>query len=87
MMSKDKEYCNWEFIECLTPKNKWSLKRDCKTEMETISRGSGKNWKAYESSLEPRPLGHPPSVGAKCPSCGKYVNGVNPYDDGETWRK
>ena len=20
-----------------------------------------------------------------CPNCGKFVNGVNPYDDGETW--
>lgn len=22
-----------------------------------------------------------------CPNCGKYVNGVNPHDDGETWRE
>lgn len=82
---RDSEYCNWEFRECLTPKNRWLLKRDCQNELETISRGSGKKWKAYELSLQPRYQGHPP-LGI-CPDCRKYVNGVNPYDDGETWRR
>lgn len=25
--------------------------------------------------------------GSMCPNCGRFVNGVNPYDDGETWMK
>lgn len=28
-----------------------------------------------------------PDAGSMCPNCGKFVNGVNPYDDGETWMK
>lgn len=80
------EWCNWSFDECLTPKTRWLVKRDCDGEI-SLSRGSGNNWKAYESSLESRPVGHPPSVGSKCPNCGKFINGVNPYDDGQTWRR
>lgn len=53
----------------------------------TISRDGGKNWLAYKASLEPHGTGEPPSPRSKCPNCGKYINGVNPYDDGETWRK
>lgn len=84
-MSAKIEYCNWEFRECSTPKQKWELKRDCEGETITITRGSGKNWRAYELSLQSRYQGQPPL--GECPKCGKYVNGVNPYDDGETWRR
>ena len=80
----DFEYCNWSFNECLKPKEKWLVKRDCSPEIN-LTRQSGKNWKAYSSSLQSRPVGHPPS--GICPNCGKYVNGVNPGDDGETWRR
>lgn len=53
-----------------------------------LSRSGGRNWDAYKASLEPRhSINHPPSASSKCPGCGKYINGVNPYDDGETWRK
>lgn len=52
-----------------------------------LRRGDSRNWKAYKAALEPHGTGEPPSDRSKCPGCGKYVNGVNPYDDGETWRK
>lgn len=84
MDNSQTEWCNWTFVECLTLKEKWLVPRDC-SEPITLTRGSSKNWKAYALSLEPRYQGHPPLGG--CPNCGKYVNGVNPYDDGETWRK
>lgn len=80
------EYCNWSFNECLKPKQKWLVYRDCGDEI-TLSRGDSRNWKAYESSLQPRYTSQDPLGSSKCPNCHKYVNGVNPYDDGETWRK
>jgi len=52
-----------------------------------LSRSDSRNWLAYKSALLPHGTGEPPSNSSKCPSCGKYVNGVNPYDDGQTWRK
>ena len=83
-MDDKTQWCNWSFDECLTPKTRWLVRRDCGDEIK-LSRGSGKNWKAYELSLQPRYQGRPPL--GKCPNCGKCINGVNPYDDGETWRK
>jgi hypothetical protein len=88
------QYCNWTFWECLKPGRQWSVGRDCQGGREedvmiTLTRGDSRNWKAYYASLQsqiqtrfPRPL-----PGAQCPNCGKQVNGVNPYDDGETWRR
>ena len=90
-MSKEMEYCNWTFWECLTPYQKWGIGRDCKggDELEnvtdTISRNDKKLWSPYRKALEPRYQGEPPR--GECPNCGRYINGVNPYDDGETWRK
>lgn len=52
-----------------------------------LLRGDSREWKAYKKSLEPRGTGEPPSEWSKCPKCHKYINGVNPYDDGETWYK
>jgi hypothetical protein len=54
-----------------------------------LSRDSGKNWYAYKASLQPQVQTRDPQPrpSAQCPKCGKQVNGVNPYDDGETWRK
>lgn len=53
-----------------------------------IRRGDSRNWKAYKASLEPRfDTDAIPSDNTRCPNCHKYINGVNPYDDGETWRK
>lgn len=40
----------------------------------------------HKASLQPHLQGTQPA-GANCPNCGKQVNGVNPYDDGETWRR
>jgi hypothetical protein len=54
-----------------------------------LSRDGGKNWAAYKASLQPQvQQRYPyPRPGAQCPKCHKQVNGVNPYDDGETWRR
>lgn len=52
-----------------------------------LLRGDSRNWRAYKASLEPTHQFYPPPFNSKCPNCGKYVNGVNPFDDGETWRK
>jgi len=52
-----------------------------------LLRGYSRNWRAYKAALEPHGTGEPPSDRSKCPHWGRYVNGVNPYDDGETWRK
>lgn len=46
-----------------------------------------KNWKAYQASLKPYRVGGYPDGASMCPNCGKFVNVVNPYDDGETWMK
>lgn len=53
----------------------------------TLTRSGGRNWEAYRASLQPqRQTMYPqPRLGAQCPNCGKQVNGVNPYDNGETW--
>lgn len=91
------KYCNWSFEEPLG-NGKWMIARDCdninlKLNDEPITillvRGANKKWKAYRASLQPQiqqrfPY---PRPGAQCPNCGNQINGVNPYDDGETWRK
>ena len=85
-MSTEIPYCNWSFEEVLKTSNKWLVKRDCGDEIE-LTRGDSRNWKAYKATLIPRPQITPPTDSSKCPNCGKYINGVNPYDDGETWRR
>lgn len=82
-MSNIPNWCNWSFDEFVR-KGKWLVKRDCSDQI-TLTRGDSRNWLAYAKSLKPHPQGTTP--GAKCPNCGREVNGVNPYDDGETWRK
>lgn len=79
----DVEWCNWSFDEFLS-KGKWLVKRDC-SDVITLTRGGGKNWRAYRKSLQPHAQGTTPH--AKCPNCDKEINGVNPHDDGQTWRK
>ena len=81
------EYCNWSFDE-FVDSGKWLVKRDCQKDMFQLNRGDNRNWKSYKASLQPRLQQRYPSriPGAQCPNCGKEVNGVNPYDDGETWR-
>ena len=88
-MSKDVEYCNWTFLECLKPKQKWLIYRDCEDKPTTLSRSGGKNWTAYKASLQPQIQLRYPYIrpGSECPNCGKGVNGVDPGDDGQTWRK
>lgn len=85
MTLNEPKYCNWEFLECLRPHQKWVLKRDCDEKETTITRGSGIKWARYAMSLEPTFVGTEPK--GICPTCRKFVNGVNPYDNGETWRK
>lgn len=91
------EYCNWTFVDCLEKSIKWRVVRDCEPADDweddnqgfILTRGDSRNWKAYQASLQPQTqTRYPrPLAGAQCPKCGKQVNGVNPYDDGETWRK
>jgi len=96
------QYCNWTFWEVITKSNKWGIQRDCddkpivsldgygllhESVTAILLRGYSRNWRAYKAALEPHGTGEPPSDRSKCPHCGRYVNGVNPYDDGETWRK
>lgn len=80
----DTQWCNWSFDEFIS-KDKWLVKRDCSAESITLSRGDDRNWLAYKKSLEPHYQGTLSS--GHCPNCGRNINGVNPYDDGETWRK
>ena len=86
--NQDLTYCNWEFEEFVSP-GKWLIKRDCDDKLMPLNRGDSRNWKSYKSSLMPQvQTRYPqPLPGAQCPGCGKQVNGVNPYDNGETWRK
>ena len=86
MSNNEVEYCNWSFDE-FVDKCKWLVKRDCQDELILLIRGDSKNWRAYKGSLEPRHQFYPPPFNSKCPNCGKYVNGVNPSDNGETWRR
>ena len=79
------EWCNWVFDYVDT--NKWMVKRDCCDDEILLIRGDSKNWKAYQASLKPYRVGGYPDSVSMCPNCGKFVNGVNPYDDGETWMK
>lgn len=86
------KWCNWTFWECITPSNEWEVGRDCQggrvgDQTITLRRGDSRNWKAYKASLEPRRQFTPPSDNSKCPNCNRYINGVNPQDDGETWYK
>lgn len=88
------EYCNWTFWEVITPYQKWGIGRDCKggDELEnvtdTITRDDKKLWSPYKQSLEPQvQTFYPePRPAANCPNCGRQINAVDPYDDGETWR-
>lgn len=54
----------------------------------TLTRSGGKNWYAYQASLQPQIQRREPypRPGAQCPNCHREINGVNPYDNGETWR-
>lgn len=81
------EYCNWSFNECLNTSLKWLVKRDCEDKPINLNRGDSKNWKVYKASLDPTLQYSKPFESSKCPKCHKYINGVNPYDDGETWRR
>lgn len=83
-MNAKVEWCNWSFDE-FVDKGKWLVKRDCEDKLIPLNRGDSRNWRAYKKSLEPRPQGTQP--GAYCPKCNRNINGVNPYDDGETWRQ
>ena len=85
-MSKQVQWCNWTFDECVVENKKWLVTRDCSDDQITLTRGDSRNWRAYDNSLKSRYQGQSPLETSKCPNCLKYVNGVNPYDDGETWR-
>lgn len=84
-MSPKIEWCNWVFE--YVDKNKWIVKRDCCDDEILLIRGDSKSWKAYQASLKPYSVEGYPDIVSKCSNCGRFVNGVNPYDDGETWMK
>lgn len=92
--SNELQYCNWTFWDCLKQSSKWLVGRDCQggredDEMITLTLGDSRNWRAYKASLQPQTQTRfpQPLPGAQCPNCGRQINGVNPYDDGETWRR
>ena len=93
MSEAEIKYCNWTFWEVITPYQKWGIGRDCKggdkyeVVTDTVTRNDKKLWSPYQASLESRYQDQAPASRSKCPACGNYINGVNPYDDGETWRK
>jgi hypothetical protein len=77
-------WCNWFFVDCLVGGKKWIVYRDCGGGNKMVlTRGDSRNWKAYRRSLEPYSQGQKPR--GICPNCGRYINGLSPYDDGETW--
>ncbi len=86
-MNKQLQWCNWSFDECIKSSSEWLVTRDCDGEIN-LKRGDTKEWKAYKASLQPQiQTRYPqPRPGAQCPKCHREVNGVNPYDDGQTWR-
>lgn len=86
--NEELEYCNWSFEEFVS-NGKWLVKRDCQDSPVQLNRGDNRNWRAYKASLQPQTQQrYPyPRPGAQCPTCGREVNGVNSYDDGETWRR
>lgn len=78
------EWCNWVFDHTDNmDTDRWMVKRDCCDDEILLVRGDSRNWKAYQASLKPYHVGSYPDAASMCPNCGKFVNGVNPYDDGE----
>lgn len=81
--------CNWEYTGEYETNSKGYMKKtewktDCgKTAYCTRNNKIGAVFKRYYSQHVP--------VGQRfltnCPYCGNELNLVNPYDDGETWRK
>lgn len=89
MVIPERCYCNWEYTgEYATDKcgrvKKTEWKTDCgKLVNWTRDNAIGKLFKDYDNQVVP--LGERFYV--NCPYCGNELNLVNPYDDGETWRK
>lgn len=85
----DRGYCNWEYTGEYETNQVGQVKRtewktDCgKLAYWTRDNKIGKIFKQYAHQSVP--------VGERfyvnCPYCNNELNLVNPYDDGETWRK
>jgi len=89
MVTAERGYCNWEYTgEYETNKSgcikKTEWRTDCgKVVHWTRDNQIGEVFKRYKNQTV--------SMGQRfivnCPFCGEELNLVNPYDDGETWRK
>ena len=57
------EWCNWVF-SCTDnmDRNRWMVKRDCRDDEMLLIRGDSRNWKAYQASLKPYPVGASPII-------------------------
>ena len=82
-------YCNWEYTGDYDTNKKGSIKRtewntDCgRTVNWTRDNKIGKLFKDYHNQSVP----NGERFYVNCPFCNNELNLVNPYDDGETWRK
>ena len=89
MVTNERGYCNWEYTgEYETNKSGQIKKTEWNTDCgENVywTRGNkiGSLFKSYYQQTVP--MGQ--RFDLNCPFCGNELNLVNPYDDGETWRK
>ena len=89
MVTTERGYCNWEYTGEYETNNKGVIKKtewttDCgKTAYWTRDNKIGEVFKRYKNQSVPVGQRFP----TNCPYCGNELNLVNPYDDGETWRK
>lgn len=89
MVDNGRGYCNWEYTgEYDTDKNgrakSAELTTDCgRTVIWTRHNKIGELFKYYNRQSVPMGERFP----VDCPFCRNELNIVNPFDDGETWRK
>lgn len=87
MITSERGYCNWEYTGEYETDSRGAVKKtewktDCgKTAYWTRNNKVGELLRGTKSV----PAGQ--RFPTNCPYCGNELNLVNPYDDGETWRK
>jgi hypothetical protein len=84
------KYCNWTYTGEFDYRSSGSyiksaqLETDCgETVTWTRDNKIGKLFQQYERQVVPMGM----DFYIECPYCHKILNIVNPFDDGETWRK
>ena len=89
MVMDERGYCNWEYTGEYETDKKGVVKKtewitDCgQTVYWTRHNKIGDVFKCYKNQSVPVGQRFP----TNCPFCKNELNLVNPYDDGETWRK